>query len=84
MTTVTYRIRMLQSSLGSSHIDALAATAEGVWHNVVDLGDECVGYITVPEENAEYLEELLEGDEKVTRYEEYCRQQQTKPHNPFF
>lgn len=82
MTTVTYRIYMTGDP-GSFHVDALAASVEGVWHNTALVGDETVAFITLPADHVEYLEELLEADENTISYGEYSRQEQERAASPF-
>jgi hypothetical protein len=51
---------------GSRAIDAIAITAHGDWTSSTDN----FAIVTVEDENAEYLEELLDQDERVESYRE--------------
>lgn len=51
---------------GSFAADAIAATVQGDWTSSTDN----FAIITVADENAEYLEEILDQDERVESYRE--------------
>lgn len=68
--TKTYRIVFADNS-GSFAVDAIATGAEGSWSNSVQRfdGEHDLAFVEVPAENAEYLENLLDGDDNVISYE---------------
>lgn len=51
---------------GSFAIDAIATTVQGDWTSSTDN----FAIITVADENAEYLEEILDQDERIESYRE--------------
>jgi hypothetical protein len=55
-----------RANQGSFAIDAIAATVQGDWTSSTDNS----AIITVTDDNAEYLKELLDQDEKVESYRE--------------
>ena len=69
MTTITYRV-LFSDNRGSFASDAFAASCEGVSRNCVERfdGERDLALIDLPEENAEFLEALLESDSNVLAY----------------
>jgi hypothetical protein len=71
MTTKAYRI-VFADNTGSRAVDSIAATVQGSWSNSVQRfdGENDLAFIDVADENAEYLEQMLDDDENVVSYQE--------------
>jgi len=70
--TKSFKI-VFADNTGSDAIDALATSAGGTWRNTVSNYDgegHDIGFIDVPAENADYLEEMLDADDNVIEYNE--------------
>ena len=69
MTTITYRV-LFSDNRGSFASDAISASCERVSRNCVERfdGERDLALIDLPEENAEFLEALLESDINVLAY----------------
>lgn len=67
----TYKI-VMKENRGSRQIDAIAVTCEGTWKNCTEKfdGENDIGFVEIADENAEYLESMLEGDDNVVSYAE--------------
>lgn len=67
----TYRV-VFQENAGSKAVDAIAATVEGTWSNSVCRfnGEHDLAFVHVPDENSQYLEALLDGDDNIISYQE--------------
>lgn len=63
----TYRIEFVDNT-GSFAIDAIAQTVNGSWDSRMcstDVSGVDFGSVEVDDENAEYLEEILDADDNV-------------------
>ena len=70
MATKTYKI-IFDNNGGSRAIDAIATTVQGDWRDTVENYDgqgHDIGFVDCPEENAEYLEQILREDENVVSF----------------
>ena len=69
--TKTYRI-VFADNAGSRAVDAIAATVQGSWSNSVERfdGENDLAFVNVADENAEYLESILDDDSNVISYSE--------------
>ena len=67
----TYRVVFADDS-GSQASDALAGSVGGSWKNSVQRfdGEHDLTFIECPEEQAEYLEGIMDEDENILCYEE--------------
>lgn len=65
----TYRV-VFADNTGSFAVDAIAASVDGVWSDSVRGFDGIhdLSFVKIPEENSEYLETLLDGDDNVVSY----------------
>jgi hypothetical protein len=71
MTTKAYRI-VFADNTGSRAVDAIAASCDAKWRDCVQRfdGENDLAFIDVADENAEYLESILEDDSNVISYSE--------------
>jgi hypothetical protein len=69
--TKTYRIVFADNS-DSQAVDAIATSAQGSWSNSVPRfdGEHDLAFVEVADDNADYLESILDADENVISYTE--------------
>lgn len=67
----TYRI-VFADNYDSFAVDAIAHSVDGLWSDSIQRfnGEHDLAFIEVSEENAEYLEAILNEDENVIYYED--------------
>ena len=66
----TYKI-IFHDNTGSRAVNAIAETVDGNWRNTVSDYDgegHDIGFVDVDEENASYLENILNDDENVVEF----------------